>query len=88
MTIITIQLAAGVRLPLARSLMTLSLMGSEPPLPRMRSITPCQPSRPARVTTNDGRPSRVMIVPCSAPIAAQTSRATMIAAHHGQPSTA
>ena len=37
------------------------------------------------MTTNDGSPSRVMIVPWSAPIAAHASSATMIAAHHGQP---
>ena len=85
MTSMTIQLAAGVRLPLARSLMTLTLIGREPPLPRISSITPCQPSRPARVTTKEGRPSRVMIVPCNAPMAAQASRPTMMAAHHGQP---
>ena len=48
----------------------------EPPWPSISSITPCQPSRPASVTTNDGRPSRVMIVPCSTPIAAQTTSAT------------
>ena len=81
----TIQLAAGVRLPLAKSLTTLSLMGSEPPWPSINSITPCQPSRPASVTTNDGKPRRVMIVPCSTPIAAHATSATRIAAHHGHP---
>ena len=85
MTIITTQLAAGVRLPLTMSLTTLSLMGSEPPLPRINSITPCQPRRPASVTMNDGKPSRVMIVPWRMPIAAQTASATRIAAHHGHP---
>ena len=80
---ITIQLAASVRLPLAMSLMTVTLMGRAPPLPRISSITPCRPSRPARVTTNEGRPSLVMIVPCTAPMAAQVSKPTMMAAHHG-----
>ena len=37
------------------------------------------------MTMKAGRPRRVMIVPCTAPMAAQTSRATRIAAHHGQP---
>ena len=63
MASMTIQLAVAVRLPLAMSLMTLTLIGNEPPLPRIRSNTPCQPSRPARVTTKDGRPILVMMVP-------------------------
>ena len=37
--------------------------------------TPCQPSSPARVTTNDGIFSRVMIVPWNAPMRAQASQA-------------
>jgi len=56
--------------------MTWSLMGSVPPLPRIISITPWNPSSPASVTTNEGSPRRVMIVPCTAPIAAVLSRAT------------
>ena len=81
---ITIQPAAGVRSPLAKSLITLSLMGRVPPLPRMRSITPWNARSPASVTTNDGSPRRVMMVPMNAPISAQTSSAAMHAAHHDQ----
>src|SRR5712692_2063416 len=39
---------------------------------------------PASVTTNEGIPSRVMIVPWRAPTAKQKASAAMIAAHHGQ----
>ena len=81
---ITIQPAAGVRSPLAKSLITLFSMGSVPPLPRMSSITPWNARRPASVTTNDGSPRRVMMVPMNAPISAQTSSAAMHATHHDQ----
>src|ERR1700744_256173 len=61
-TIITIQPATGLRLPSVRSPMILLLIGMEPPGPwPLRAtrtiIRPCRPSRPARVTTNDGNPS-------------------------------
>ena len=46
--------------------------------------TPCQPSRPARVTTNDGIFSRVMMVPWKAPIRAQAAMPTMSPAHQTQ----
>ena len=59
----TTQLAAFDRLLLAMSLMTLSLIAIVPPFPRILSMTPSQNSRPASVTTNDGRPIRVMIKP-------------------------
>ena len=72
-------------MPLARLLMTSSLIGSVPPLPRMRSITPCQASSPARVTTKEGRPTLVMIVPWRRPTAAVLRSAARIAAHHGHP---
>ena len=72
-------------MPLAMSLMTELLMGMTPPFPSIFSMTPCQNRRPARVTMNDGRPTLVMIVPWSAPIAAHARSARMIAAHHGQP---
>ena len=68
------------------SFTTVLLISTDPPFPRIFSITPCQKSSPASVTTNDGRPTRVTSEPCSAPIAAQTKRATRIAAHHGQSS--
>ncbi len=81
----TAQLAVTVRLPLAKSLTTLFWMGSVPPLPRMSSITPWNPKRPASVTTNDGNPMRVISVPWKAPISAQTTSAAMHATYHGQP---
>ena len=84
MAAISSQLAVGVRQPLARSLMTLSEMGSVPPEPRIQITSPLQASRPARVTTNEGSRSRAIRVPCSAPIAVVTSRAAMTAAHQGQ----
>ena len=84
MAAISSQLAVGVRQPLARSLMTLSEMGSVPPEPRIQITSPLQASRPARVTTNEGSWSRAIRVPCSAPIAVVTSRAAMTAAHQGQ----
>ena len=40
-----------------------------PLLPIRSSTTPFQASRPARVTTNDGTPSLVMISPWKVPIA-------------------
>jgi hypothetical protein len=48
-------------------------------------MTPFQNSRPARVTTNDGRPIRVMSDPWSSPMAAVATSAAAIAAHHGHP---
>ena len=66
------------------SLMAWLLIGWLPPDPRILSSTPCQNSRPARVTTNEGRPMRVMIVPCSRPMPAQISSATATASGHGQ----
>ncbi len=84
MTAMSSQLAVGVRQPLARSLMTLSEMGSVPPEPRIQITSPLQASRPARVTTNEGSRSRAIRVPCSAPIAVVTARAAMTAAHQGQ----
>ncbi len=47
-------------------------------------MTPNQNICPARVTTNDGSLSRVMMIPWMAPIAAHTSRATTMAPSHGQ----
>ena len=47
-------------------------------------MTPNQNRCPASVTTKDGSRSRVMMMPWMAPIAAQTSSAAMMAAHHGQ----
>ena len=63
----------------------LSLIGIVPPEPRIRSITPCQNRNPASVTTNEGSPIRVMIVPCSRPMPAHASSADGHRAHHGQP---
>src|SRR5262245_59830140 len=83
--IMTTQLHVVVRLPLEMLLMTSSLMGCEPPWPSINNITPCHPSKPASVTTNDGRPNRVMIVPCNRPISAQTTSPARIDAHQGQP---
>jgi hypothetical protein len=86
MTSITTQPAIGLRLPLAMSFTMESLISTDPPFPRIFSVRPSQKSNPASVTTNEGRPRRVMMEPCRTPIAAQTSRATRIAAHHGQSS--
>ena len=58
MTSITTQPAIGLRLPLAMSFTMVSLISTDPPFPRIFSITPCQKSNPASVTTNDGRPER------------------------------
>ena len=85
MTSITIHPAARDRFPLEMLLMTLFWIRTVPPSPRIRSMTPCQNSSPARVTMNEGSPILVMIVPCSSPITAQTTRAAAIAAHHGHP---
>ena len=43
--------------------------------PISSNTTPFHPSRPARVTTNDGIPTLVMIRPCSVPIARPTPSA-------------
>ena len=67
------------------SLMMLSWIRIDPPSPRILSITPCQNSRPANVTTNDGSPMRVIKDPCRIPINAHTTSAAAIAAHQGQP---
>ena len=47
--------------------------------PISSSTTPFQASRPARVTTNDGTPTFVMISPCRTPIARPASSAMTIA---------
>jgi len=47
------------------------------------SITPLNINSPASVTMKDGSLSRVMRVPCHAPMSAQPSSAAVIAAHHG-----
>ena len=73
------------RFPLEMSLMTLFCTKTVPPSPRIRSMTPCQNSNPARVTMNEGSPILVMIVPYSSPIKAQTTSAARIAAHQGHP---
>ena len=81
--------AAGDRLPLTRSVMTLLEIVITPPTAplsvlKMAMSTPCQPRSPASVTTKEGILRRVMSVPWSAPIAAQARRPTMTAAHQGQ----
>ena len=47
-------------------------------------ITPCQMSKPARVTTNDGTPTFATKVPCAAPITATTASAARMQAQPGQ----
>ena len=54
-------------------------MTSEPGFCRIRKITPCQIRKPASVTTNDGTPTRAMIVPCPSPITTQMVMAASIA---------
>jgi hypothetical protein len=85
MTSITTHQRASSGLPLAMSLMMSFWIRIDPPLPRILSITPCQKSRPARVTTNDGSPIRVISVPWRTPISAHTTSAAAIAPHHGHP---
>lgn len=85
MTSITAHPAVRDSVPLPIPLITWSWTRIEPPLPSTQSITPCQNSRPPRVTTKDGRPMAVMSVPCSRPTSAATTRPARIAAHHGQP---
>ena len=41
----------------------------EPVSPSTKQCTPCQPSRPASVTTNDGMPKTVTMNPLKSPIA-------------------
>ena len=48
------------------------------------SITPFMNSRPPRVTTNEGRASLVISVPCSTPNAPVAARPARIAIHHGR----
>ena len=69
----------------ARLVMPGSVMLIVPSLPSTASSAPCHPSSPARVTTNEGIPSRVDKVPCSRPIVAPTARPARIAGHAPQP---
>ena len=52
--------------------------------PRTRIATPSRISSPPSVTMNDGIFSRATSTPWMAPNAAQASKVTMIAAHHGK----
>ena len=79
-TSMRIQPASGLMLALAMLLIVLSWIGIVPPLPRIFRSTPSQKRRPASVTTNEGRPIRVMIVPWRIPIPAQARSAAVIAA--------
>jgi hypothetical protein len=86
-TMATIHPAVVLRLPLVRSRRTGLVIRMVPPLPWVctrYNSTPSQPSRPARVTTNDGRRRRMMIVPWSMPMAAVAAIPTRIANGHGQ----
>ena len=69
----------------ARPVMNPSVRLMVPVLPSTNSSVPAQPMRPARVTTNDGMPKRVIHVPWNAPIAAPTRRAIATAAGPGMP---
>ena len=62
-------------LALAMLLIVSSWIGIVPPLPRIFRSTPSQKRRPASVTTNEGRPILVMIVPWRIPIPAQARSA-------------
>ena len=61
---------ASVRNSLARPMVKSSCRITVPREPMSSSTTPFHASRPASVTTNDGIPIRVMMSPCSVPIAA------------------
>ena len=54
-----------------------------PELPMTSSTTPFQPSRPARVTTNEGTPILATKKPCISPIAAPVPSAATIASQVG-----
>src|SRR5713101_3069374 len=92
MAAMTIQLSVGSMVPDIRlnSTCTLGLWAvrfgypEKGPSRSRISITPLKMRNPASVTTNEGIPSRVMIVPWRAPTAKQKASAAMIAAHHGQ----
>ncbi len=84
-TSMVIQPASGLMLALAMLLIVSSWIGIVPPSPRIFRRTPCQKRRPASVTTKEGRPILVMIVPCSTPMPAQARSAAGIAAYQGQP---
>ena len=58
----------------------------EPVSPRTRSCMPCQPSSPARVTTNEGMPKAVTKKPLKRPIAVPTSNPTTSARSGFSPS--
>ena len=50
-----------------------------PTSPSTNSSAPCQPMKPARVTTNDGRPTRVITRPWNAPMSAPAHSVMRIA---------
>ena len=52
---------------------------TEPVSPSTQSSAPCQASRPASVTTNDGMPNRVTMKPLKSPIATPTPSPATIA---------
>ncbi len=55
-----------------------------PPSPMIWSRSPCRPSKKARVTTNDGIPTRETRKPFTSPINAPVPRHTRTPTHHGQ----
>ena len=64
---------------LARPVIFGSVRLIDPVEPRTWKRAPCQASKPARVTTNEGTTKRVKSEPCSSPIAIPTATAAAIA---------
>ena len=93
MTTITIHPATGLRLPVVSPSMIELEIGMEPPGPWPLRATskisrPCRPSRPARVTTNDGSASLVIRRPKMAPMTAPVASPSKMATHQGTENTA
>ena len=75
----------GSKKVVVRSVMRLGGRLTEPVSPKTHKRAPCQASRPASVTTNDGTPNRVTMKPLNAPIATPTASPAPIPRTGAQP---
>ena len=76
---------AGERLLFMIARMVLSEIAMVPPLPMISNSTPCRPRNVARVTTNEGMPSRATRVPTPNPMTMPVPIAATTAIGHAIP---